>query len=216
MAANSSILAWKSYGQRSLVGYSPWGHKESDTTERLHFTLYSRSLFIDCIHRSVYLLIPKWFLKSRDNWLIAMFWVTTDTQLHELRPKEEERQNTLLLRLLLPSIRTVTHARLSWNKFEGLGLLSSKNHFHGLRPLLFSLIQLPALTNVKQEQTSSLMSEPAPAHPGLESPYCRKRKGRWCTWRAWPQSHYALKELPKRTTFPPPHIKRYLERFYNT
>ena len=24
-----------SHGQRSLVGYSPWGHKESDTTERL-------------------------------------------------------------------------------------------------------------------------------------------------------------------------------------
>ena len=23
----------KSHGQRSLVGYSPWGHKESDTTE---------------------------------------------------------------------------------------------------------------------------------------------------------------------------------------
>ena len=22
------------HGQRSLVGYSPWGHKESDTTER--------------------------------------------------------------------------------------------------------------------------------------------------------------------------------------
>ena len=25
--------------RRSLVGYSPWGHKESDTTERLHLTL---------------------------------------------------------------------------------------------------------------------------------------------------------------------------------
>ena len=25
----------KSHGQKSLVGYSPWGHKESDTTERL-------------------------------------------------------------------------------------------------------------------------------------------------------------------------------------
>ena len=37
MATHSSILAWKSHGQRSLVGYSPWGHKESDTTERLHF-----------------------------------------------------------------------------------------------------------------------------------------------------------------------------------
>ena len=22
----------------SLVGYNPWGHKESDTTERIHFT----------------------------------------------------------------------------------------------------------------------------------------------------------------------------------
>ena len=28
----------KSHGPRSLVGYSSWGHKESDTTERLHFT----------------------------------------------------------------------------------------------------------------------------------------------------------------------------------
>ena len=28
----------KSHGPRSLVGYSPWGHKESDTTERLNST----------------------------------------------------------------------------------------------------------------------------------------------------------------------------------
>ena len=26
------------HGQRNLVGYSPWDRKESDTTERLHFT----------------------------------------------------------------------------------------------------------------------------------------------------------------------------------
>ena len=26
-----------SHGRRSLVGYSPWGCEESDTTERLHF-----------------------------------------------------------------------------------------------------------------------------------------------------------------------------------
>ena len=30
------FLPEKSHGWRSLVGYSPWGHKESDTTERLH------------------------------------------------------------------------------------------------------------------------------------------------------------------------------------
>ena len=38
VAAHSSTIAWKSHGQRSLVGYSSWGHKELDTTERLHFT----------------------------------------------------------------------------------------------------------------------------------------------------------------------------------
>jgi len=31
------LLPGKSHGERGLVGYSPWGRKESDTTERLHF-----------------------------------------------------------------------------------------------------------------------------------------------------------------------------------
>ena len=30
------FLPGESHGQRSLTGYSSWGHKESDTTERLH------------------------------------------------------------------------------------------------------------------------------------------------------------------------------------
>ena len=30
-----------SHGRRSLVGYSSWGRKESDTTERLHSLTYS-------------------------------------------------------------------------------------------------------------------------------------------------------------------------------
>jgi len=33
MATHSSIMSGEYHGQRSLVGYSPWGHKESDTTE---------------------------------------------------------------------------------------------------------------------------------------------------------------------------------------
>ena len=37
MAPHSSTLAWKIPWMRSLVGCSPWGHQESDTTERLHF-----------------------------------------------------------------------------------------------------------------------------------------------------------------------------------
>ena len=44
------------HGQRSLVGYSPWGHKESDTTERLHFHIcvYYKMLHI-CTH-SIFLI----------------------------------------------------------------------------------------------------------------------------------------------------------------
>ena len=33
IATHSNTLAWKIHGQRSLVGYSPWGLKELDTTE---------------------------------------------------------------------------------------------------------------------------------------------------------------------------------------
>ena len=37
MATHSRILDWKNPTDReSLVGYGPWGGKESDTTERLH------------------------------------------------------------------------------------------------------------------------------------------------------------------------------------
>ena len=31
------LLPGKSHGRRSLVGYSPWGREELDTTARLHF-----------------------------------------------------------------------------------------------------------------------------------------------------------------------------------
>ena len=34
------FLPGKSHGRRSLVGYCPWGCKESDTTERLYLLIY--------------------------------------------------------------------------------------------------------------------------------------------------------------------------------
>ena len=33
MATHSSVFVWRIHGQRSLAGYSPWGHKESDMIE---------------------------------------------------------------------------------------------------------------------------------------------------------------------------------------
>ena len=49
MAAHSSIIAWKIPWMRRLVGYSPWGHKESDTTKRLHIYIYM------CIYIHIYI-----------------------------------------------------------------------------------------------------------------------------------------------------------------
>ena len=41
MAPHSSALAWKIPWMEEPGGYSPWGYKESDTTEQLlfHFSL---------------------------------------------------------------------------------------------------------------------------------------------------------------------------------
>ena len=42
-------LPGKSHGWRSLVGCSPWGGKESDTTERLHFHFQEGKCVFVCL-----------------------------------------------------------------------------------------------------------------------------------------------------------------------
>ena len=41
------LLRGKSHERRSLVGYSPWGHKQSDMTEQFHFL----SSYFSSLHR---------------------------------------------------------------------------------------------------------------------------------------------------------------------
>ena len=51
MATHSSILAQRIPWMEELVGYSPWGCKESDMTERLHFSfLSSFSVYWEFLH----------------------------------------------------------------------------------------------------------------------------------------------------------------------
>ena len=40
MQPTPAVLLAESHGQRSQVGYSPWGRRESDKTERLTLSLY--------------------------------------------------------------------------------------------------------------------------------------------------------------------------------
>ena len=49
-------------GQRNLAGYSPWGHKEWDTTERLHFPflfLQAQGSLVMSSLRSTYYMLSK-------------------------------------------------------------------------------------------------------------------------------------------------------------
>ena len=55
----------KSHGQRSLVGYGPWGRKESDTTEKLHVHVHVHNICIFCNQKCHHLSeMPNWFLQS--------------------------------------------------------------------------------------------------------------------------------------------------------
>ena len=58
MAAHTILLPGKFHGQRNLVGYSPWGRKESDKTERLHFTL-KKQLFAPGLGCSMCNIVPR-------------------------------------------------------------------------------------------------------------------------------------------------------------
>ena len=44
------LLPGESHGRRSLVGYSPWGCKESDMTEQLHGVTKSQTRLSDCTY----------------------------------------------------------------------------------------------------------------------------------------------------------------------
>ena len=51
------FLPGEFHGQRSLVGYSPWGHKESDTAERLTLSLTTPLLRVVFMSSSIVCMI---------------------------------------------------------------------------------------------------------------------------------------------------------------
>ena len=54
MVTHSLLSPGKCHGRRSLVGYSSWDHKESDTTEKLNFNFHFHALEMEmATHSSV-------------------------------------------------------------------------------------------------------------------------------------------------------------------
>ena len=61
MATHSSILAWKIHGQEEPGVISPWGHKDSDTTEHIvHLTLVYYSFPVAFPQLASYILSSLW------------------------------------------------------------------------------------------------------------------------------------------------------------
>ena len=67
MAPTPALSPGGSHGRRGLVGCSPWGHEESDTTERLHFHALEKEM---ATHSSVL----AWRIPGtgEPGWLLSM------------------------------------------------------------------------------------------------------------------------------------------------
>ena len=114
------FLPEESYGQRSLGGYSPWGRKESDMTERLIDTHTLPSVFL-CVHPVVFKIQPPvlrpencWWLQSNLNkdvcralfYNILFIHFLCIGSIHFLESKTMwlmKSSNMLILFLLIPS-----------------------------------------------------------------------------------------------------------------
>ena len=55
MATHSSVLSWRIPGTGSLVGYSPWGRRESDVTERLSTYMHISHIYVPFLYTRTYL-----------------------------------------------------------------------------------------------------------------------------------------------------------------
>ena len=64
------FLPGEFHGQRSLVGYSPWGHRESDTTEQLTHTHTQCILELIFKVELIYVLQTDCTLKKRWKWFL--------------------------------------------------------------------------------------------------------------------------------------------------
>ena len=82
METHSSILAGESYGQGSLAGYSPWGCRESDTTEWLTLSLSLQDIVTLSQSVNRYLICLSVFqifhlINTTDKYLFFdPFWIT--------------------------------------------------------------------------------------------------------------------------------------------
>ena len=100
------LLPGKSHGRRSLVGCSPWGREESDTTEQLHFHFSlacvgegnGNPLQCSCLENP----------RDRGAWWAAVSGVAQSRTRQATQQQQQQQQNCHLTLLLLTFIVSVT------------------------------------------------------------------------------------------------------------
>ena len=104
-------LPEKFHGQRNLAGYSPWGHKQSDKTEQLHFLSFLINLQVSLLesytilcmywvcHTYLFSCQPKWTSFSCSYPSVVLFiptlWVC-DSPLHFFLPQSNSKSTPLI------------------------------------------------------------------------------------------------------------------------
>ena len=76
MAITPVFLPGKSHGPRGLVGCSPWGREELDTTERLHFHALEKEM---ATHSSVL----AWRIPGTGSLVRCRLWGRTESDTTE-------------------------------------------------------------------------------------------------------------------------------------
>ena len=96
MATTPVLLPGKFHGWRSIVCYSPWGCKESDTSERLHFHFHFH--FLCNTWSSINIFVPSDHYIELKSWWIAKCNISTIvfrdfyTPLSEFEQSESQTQ----------------------------------------------------------------------------------------------------------------------------
>ena len=117
MATYSSILAWRIPWTRSLAGYSPWGHKDSDTTEWLTLSPGSSTFsFLRNLHIVFY--------RGYSNLHYKEQIIKTVLYWHKSRYTDQ------LSRIEIPEINPHTYSQLFYNKRD--------KNIHGRQDSLFN------------------------------------------------------------------------------
>ena len=86
MATHSSILAGESHGQRSLVGYSPWGREESDMTEHAGMEYINGS---GLLPKSCPNLVTQWTVAYEISQARILEWVAISFSRGSSQPRDQ-------------------------------------------------------------------------------------------------------------------------------